>query len=411
MSKKITDSERISELGSKKKNKSQEIWKVTVNSIKEILTSNWEDVILTDEQIQSIIDDKENCDWLDNYNKEVQYDNVRIITNYLRNMDRTKIKDYIHRKKEYLEKNRTISKEKFEELFWWNGKYWKAEINQWALGICYAYSWLELLKKTNWFDEMIQTNFRETENWWEVRLPFCDINWKRIKINKTDIDKELPKSYWNGTVNINSKSKYLWFKIIEIAFMKKYIIDNFFTYHSWLLDWEELQSKIEYEKTWDFQLTHNIINKFEGSWMIDYSMELLYWSSIIHNKWEYSLNTSLMDLAFKHHEKWLYKIALQSKIWDKTTNNVKIIRKNLDQLNGDKLLDIIIDENWKESVKFFMSHSYSIEKCYIDKNTWEKRVRVVNPWHTWIKFDIPLEDCKSIFEREVIGIDIDKMFR
>jgi hypothetical protein len=35
----------------------------------------------------------------------------------LKNLDRTKMKDFIKRKKEYLEKNRTISKERFEELF------------------------------------------------------------------------------------------------------------------------------------------------------------------------------------------------------------------------------------------------------------------------------------------------------
>ena len=393
---------------SEKKNKPQEVWKATVDSIKEILTSNWEEIILTDEQIKNIINNEWSCDWLDNYKKEVQYDNIRIITNCLKNTDRTKMRDFIHRKKEYLEKNRTISKEKFKELFWWSGKFWKAEINQRNLWLCYAYSWIELLKKTNWFDEMIQTNLRETSEWWEVRLPFCDINWKRIKINKNDIDKELPKNYW-GSVNINSKSNYLWFKIIEIAFMKKYIINSFY-YRPHYLSWEKLQSKYEYEKSWDFQLTHNLINKLEGSWMIDYSMEILYWKSIIHNKWEYGLSENLMDLACKYLEKWLYKIALQSKIWEKTLNNVKIICKNLHQLTWNKWSDII-DKNWKESVKIYNSHVYSIEKCYTDKVTWEKRIRVINPRHTWIKFDISLEDCKSIFEREVVGIDINKMFR
>ena len=65
MSKNITNSESISELESKKKSKSQEIWKATADSIKDILTLNWDKIILTDEQIQDIINDEENSEWLD----------------------------------------------------------------------------------------------------------------------------------------------------------------------------------------------------------------------------------------------------------------------------------------------------------------------------------------------------------
>ena len=73
--------------------------------------------------------------------------------------------------------------------------------------------------------------------------------------------------------------------------------------------------------------------------------------------------------------------------------------------------DIVTTTNWKEAVMFFWEHAYSIEKCYINKTTWEKRVWIVNPRHTWIKFDISLEQAKEIFERNVIWINIDQMFQ
>ena len=73
--------------------------------------------------------------------------------------------------------------------------------------------------------------------------------------------------------------------------------------------------------------------------------------------------------------------------------------------------DLVTDENWKTIVKFFPDHSYSIEKCYTDNNTWEKRVWVINPRHTWLKFDISLEQAKSIFRWNVTWFDIDAMFR
>ena len=115
MSKKITDLENISELESKKKSKSQEIWKVTADSIKDILTSNWEKILFTDEEIQAILENRWEWD-LWNIDQDYQYNDIRIIANCLKNLDRAKMKDFIKRKKEYLENNRTISKEKFQSM-------------------------------------------------------------------------------------------------------------------------------------------------------------------------------------------------------------------------------------------------------------------------------------------------------
>lgn len=394
--------ETPSDLQSEKKNKPQEVWKTTTDSIKEILTSNWEKILFTDEEIQSILGNRWEWDlWELNIDKDYQYNDIRIIASCLKNLDRNKMKKFIRRKKEYLEKNRTISKEKFEELFWWSGKYWKAEINQREIWMCGTYSWLELLKKINWFDEMIQTNLRETENWWEVRMPFCDKNWTWIKVKKNEIDLKIPHRFW-WLKNVNSLSKFLWFKILEIALIKKRSISG-------ILPWIREDFEKEFESTWDISLSNNeILLGLEGNWR-DEATNIFLGDFILH-QFDHFYKKNLMDLAFNYHEKGLYKIMLHTwKIYNYIKNPI-IINRTPDQLIWDDGTDIITDENWNKSVTFVPNHVYSIEKCYVTSE-WKKRVRVVNPWHTWIKFDIPLEDCKSIFEREVVGIDIDKMFR
>ncbi|MBQ2600042.1 hypothetical protein II582_01405 [bacterium] len=74
---------------------------------------------MTDEQIQDIIGGKKIVFAKKGRDRsdEVQYDYIRIIANCLKNLNIEKIKDFISRKKEYLERNRTISEEKFKELF------------------------------------------------------------------------------------------------------------------------------------------------------------------------------------------------------------------------------------------------------------------------------------------------------
>ncbi len=410
MSKKITDSESISELESKKKSKSQEIWKVTADSIKDILTLNWDKIILTDEQIQDIINDEENSEWLDTSDKKEQHNHMLIISNSLKNLDRTKMKDFIKRKKEYLEKNRTISKERFEELFWWSGKYWKAEINQWNLWLCYAYTGFELLKKTNWFEEIIQTHLKETTEWWEVRLPFFNENWTRIKVNRDEIDKKLIFENWKK--NINSKSNYLWFKILEIAFMKNLIIFRWKIAPRLIRRQRLDKERDEFKTKWDITLTYDIIKKFESKNVADFMFRVLdtkCWQGT--NPIDYDLNDKIKSLIFDFHSKWLYHIELSFADSSRMIKDGKIIYKHKEQLIWSKSPDIITEKNWNNIIKFLDWHSYSIEKCYVDKVTWEKRVRVINPHHTWIKYDISLEDCKSIFKRSIIWIDIDKMFR
>ena len=171
-----------------------EIQELTKNDIKKIEYINkllWEDinyidwlqfvVKLKDTEIDKIVLDIKKL-WLHNVTYgcfEIFYDISEPVLQYciknnINNMsdikkikvmyslsDKIHMRNYISRKNEYLENNRTLSEEKYKEYFWWKWKFDKHEINQWDIWLCYLYSWLEILKKTNWFAELMQTNFIE----------------------------------------------------------------------------------------------------------------------------------------------------------------------------------------------------------------------------------------------------------
>ena len=392
---------------------------------------------------------------------------IVFFVNNIKKVDREKIQKFIKRKNDYLEKHRTLEEQKFIELFWgkwfkiwWQDwkkwqiwKYWKIEINQTWLWYCYAYTWFELLKKTNGFNELIQTNLRETENWWEVRLPFCDKNWTWIKINKDEIDKKfiIEEDWEERNVSINSESEYLWFKILEIAFIKKSIINKCHALNH--PNESLLKAYNQFEENWDLTITWELLTKIEW-WLTEKMLYTILPKNYII--WD-NLHLIMKELGFNQFSKGLYKIALgisffkmdwlcsncpniiitKSPYWKAViVNDVKIINKRWvkfkshfsinnewklsdnrekDWDNGedtkDIFSDIVTNKEWKEVVMFFRGHAYSIERCYEDKNTWKKRVRVINPEHTGIKFDISLEQAKQIFDWQVTGINIDQMFR
>jgi hypothetical protein len=392
-----------------------------------------------------------------------EYDEITQSLEILKNLNKETIKDFIKRKNEYLNSNRTLLEQKFQELFWFKTteswkritwKYWKTEINQTWLWLCYAYTWFELLKKTNWFNELIQTNLRETVEWREVRIPMWDKNGEWLKINKNEIDKVytwINKDWKEKTFNINSKSELLWFKILEIAYIKSYIIKNFFLRKTWN---EYLKNDIEkayteYRNNWDFNLTWNLILSIEGWNTLEFMGYILpnnyYTTSSV-----FWIKSGSRDLAFDFYKKGLYKIE----VWirnPKLSESKNVIPTEIEKywtwyiVDDAKIIytwelklesgfnfrdgklskkendnneysiqtspDIITNNEWKNTVMFFEKHAYSIERCYIDKRTWEKRVRIINPRHTWIKFDISLEQCKALFTRTIIWINIDNMFR
>ena len=375
-----------------------------------------------------------NALWLTNEDLEfikeyhlTSYHDIYYFLTLKNNTNKKTISNYLQRKHGYLEKHRTISEEKFIELFWWKWKYNKTEINQKDIEICFAYTGFEILKKTNCFNELIQTNLRELPdwNWREVRFPMWDQKWKRIKVYKDEINqkfKRTDKKTWEKyEVSINSISEFLWFKILEIAFMKAQIINAPKSINRLKnnVDYFIIKKAIsEYENTWRITFNEELINYLEWWYVNDlYETIMATWTDkqLTHLtiKKGGSITNNIKDLTFNYFNTWMIQVEVA--IQDKN-----IINNGYEITKEDNIPWIIvqnakiINTSWytkKTSVKFYTQHSYSIQKCYTDSVTWEKRVWIVNPRNTWIKYDISLNDAKSIFIWDISKINIDKMFQ
>ena len=390
-------------------------------------------------------------------NKVTDYGDIKKIKAVYSISNQEHIKAYLHRKNDYLENNRTLTEEKYKEYFWWKWKFGKHEIKQWNLGLCYLYSWLEILKKMNWFAELVQSNLIEKDGCWLVRLPLN--TWKWIKVNKNEIDRIYEyeiENYWFvrkiRKMNINSESEYLWFKILEIAYIKNKLIhkskdnkiptddqnggmDNPLDIN---ITWEMLQT-VEWGDTIDTLqelLSKENIVKWGiwwyniCSWRLEELKKIGAPKCILKNRIEEKKEKSnRMDVLFDLFSTWLLSIEFGSRdlfyplwnwikkvVWKKTyflVSNVDIVDKFWQKIPKEKMgkrSDIVIDERWNTKIKIVTNHAYSVEKCYIDEN-WEKKVRVVNPWHTDIKFVLSLNQCKDLFDWEFGVVNIDNLFR
>ena len=401
---------------------------------------------LTKQELEHI---KKICEW-----EMVDIEKIVTLGKLIKNIN----KDFIKRKINYLDKCRKndsqlINDSEFEELFWKEWKFWKWEINQGKLWYCYFYTVCEMLKKTNYFNILVKTNLRKSKTWewWDIRLPMWHADWQWIPVSKDEIDKtfDVPnKKLWlKKWVSVNSDTQ-LWFKIIEIGFIKKALMS--------------LDKDIEKEflDTWDIKLTWEKIAMLEGDALVtalslgkyyrsqnSFVLETLIWKEHFDGWYNHLFYEWDENLIFNCFNLWLLvdTSVKTSKIedaeikmdvdWKMTDSillrDVKIINKDEDiseikpgiiknkdgifeRLTREKrtkemLLDFVIDENgpW---VVFSRGHAYSVERCYVDKN-WNKRVWVVNPYHTWIKFDMSFENAKKIFDWEVSFIDTDKLFR
>lgn len=366
----------------------------------------------------------------------------------IKNSNITTIKDYVKRKQEYLferskEDKQLINDSEFKELFWFKitkdwkkftWKFWKWEIFQRNLWYCYLYTAYEILKKMNFFEVLIRTNLKKSENgnWWYVRLPMWQLDWQWIFVDKNEIDKAFDVPEENGKirkwVSINSNSM-LWFKIMEIAYIKKSLINH------------NDDSRKEFLATWDISLTWEKLASLEW-WCIHKALKTLIWDDSLVNWVARDVDE---DIVFDNFEQWLMVELWVKENW--TNDEIEVhsyweasieaLEKDVKMISNDKdvkviksgfaknddgtfelitnrskeMLRDVVDNNGELQAVFYKKHSYSLERCYIDKSTWEKRVWVVNPWHTWIKFDISLESAKKIFDWDVSYIDIDKLFR
>lgn len=282
-------------------------------------------------------------------------------------------------------------------------KYNKAEIRQQELWFCYGYSGLEMLKKSNPFEVLIKTSMKITEQGREVRLPFCwderHRTWIPVSTKELDQDYEIKdEEEGNLFANINSDSA-LGFRILEIAAMKNMILNRNF-------EDPELSKQAwkSFNKTGTFAITSEMLSKI-NEWGVSH----LFLHSLMGGEACLSFSTEdkeIQELLFRFHHFWFINIGI-SNPWDMNHFDPRYTK-------------VIWDQNWTfgrfsvtKTEKCFSSlHAYSLERCFVDNETGEKKVIIVNPTETSHKIELPLERCMQAFpEWEIAIFDIREMFK
>ena len=282
-------------------------------------------------------------------------------------------------------------------------KYNKAEIRQQDLSFCYGYSGIEMLKKSNPFEVLIKTSMKITEQGREVRLPFGwderHRTWIPVSTEELDQDYEI-KDEEEGDLlaNINSDSA-LGFRILEIAAMKNMILNRNF-------EDPELSKQAwkSFNKTGTFAITSEMLSKI-NEW--GFSHLFLRWLMGEGACLSFSTeDKEIQELLFRFHRFWFINIGI-SNPWDMNHFDPKYTK-------------VIWDQNWTfgrfsvtKAKKCFSSlHDYSLERCFVDNETGEKKVIIVNPTETSHKIELSLERCMQAFPKWEIAIfDIREMFK
>ena len=282
-------------------------------------------------------------------------------------------------------------------------KYNKAEIRQQDLWFCYGYSGLEMLKKSNPFEVLIKTSMKITEQGWEVRLPFCwderHRTWIPVSTEELDQDYEIKdKEEGDLFANINSDSA-LGFRILEIAAMKNMVLNR---------DFEDpelsKQAWKSFNKTGTFAITSEMLGKIN-----EWGFSHLFLRSLIGEGACLSFSTEdkeIQELVCRFHRFWFINISLANP-WDNVHFN-------------PNYRNVVWNQDWtfrrfsitKAGKHFTSLHAYSLERCFVDSKTGEKRVILVNPIDTSRKIELSLERCMQAFpEWNVAVFDIREMFK
>lgn len=282
-------------------------------------------------------------------------------------------------------------------------KYNKAEIRQQDLWFCYGYSGIEMLKKSNPFEVLIKTSMKITEQGREVRLPFCwderHKTWIPVSTEELDQDYEIKDKEEGGLfANINSDSA-LGFRILEIAAMKNMVLNR---------DFEDpelsKQAWKSFNKTGTFAITSEMLSKI-NEW--GFSHLFLRWLMGEGACLSFSTeDKEIQELLFRFHRFWFINISLANP-WDNVHFN-------------PNYRNVVWNQDWtfrrfsitKAGKHFTSLHAYSLERCFVDSKTGEKRVILVNPIDTSRKIELSLERCMQAFpEWNVAVFDIREMFK
>ena len=334
------------------------------------------------------------------------------------------IKGLLDRKAKYLEKYQTLSDKRFDELFrnvdqqheitkikQQNLKYGKngiAEIEQTTLGYCYAYTGFNLLKRSNFFEVMIKTSIRETSEWWEVKVPFWSKNGKIIKVWKQEIHdsyRVLDKDTWtyNSFESETTSKTSPWMKILEIAFIKEYILEqnNLGDQHAKSEETRTIykqaieSAKESFKKTGDFKLNGELL------WAVEWGLTGNFLDRMI---WENVVKRVLLNGNAD--------LSKKDALFDFINNGTLKIKVGSNEDNPHLKVNwnFTIKDIWGKELTLITEHAYSLERVYTTKS-WEKVAVISNPRNTHEKIHINRNDAMTKFHsRNVSYISPQKLF-
>lgn len=371
--------------------------------------------------------------------------------------NRKKYREFLKRRDNFLENHQLMDANEFAQLFWSedlknkgivdagliSGKYNKADIHQWILGLCIFDTFLQQLKETPFFETLMRCSLQRNKrnDWWECLIPFCNNEWKYEEISDEDINY-LKNTEFEGKKLISESS--LWFNILEALLVKMIWNSEKYPHLStghlkFQLNRNKPRCYDDFKKLSPDDL-HGItfwVNEVyardyflwkgkakEVGWISDFNDEELRWLINLAQSWILKLRTWTTDEKIHNY--------IQKNIpnlW-----NESLINSDMSEDSNEKFLNErwyplkILYEAWAgEEVSiwkakelwvafkiewtkewFVQWHAYSIAGMH--KRDWETFVTIINPWYTWKKIDVPFKYIKEFFYINAFWFDIDTMF-
>jgi len=283
------------------------------------------------------------------------------------------------RNNDFIEKNSTLRK------LW--PKWLENNTMQWTVWNCYFVAAFNSLKNHPRWWEILSDIITELPWWksWEVRF-----KWHKdvIIIDQKDLDEMWTNKIhdfneeWNFIGNSN-----IWDNIIERAY-------------------DKIEHKIRWWESWKTMFSRDKKNKLLFDWWFsDKSMHLIFWDDVKviwyenQGKWKIGI--------FKD---WDEKGRVYGRIF-KNQDILETFKSNLEEWNLINLSSL--QKKWKDDTKRYMwvdyfgkeidfaySHAYTLYS--FNKN--EGYFSVINPWNSWTKIKLKIEDFTKYFS----GVSIAK---
>jgi len=278
---------------------------------------------------------------------------------------------------------------------------------QWSLGDCYLISAINVLKNHPQFHALMQRSFWQTRDGFAMRLPLWEPGWKLIQITNAELKK--------------APARWLWYKIIEIAYTKYVTWDTHIDDHKDLDPMYGGNSAKTIETLlWKDNVVTTTINNYtqlrnNPSWM---------------KAWQ---TNKLIKDALKQWKKvsieYIRKNMAELDTYLNLTNRKKEIIKTLSTASKNTMITAgtlpgISDASTRKSMMIqlpwdrFLSrlHAYSVQNVIKDKQWNITSVKVHNPWNSkkentwWAMVELTIDEFCKYFSGVSVSQTKDKLW-